>query len=157
MPSNPITLKITGAAEMRREIERIANRVPDAVVQALRGTAEEILTEAKQKYVPVDLGTLRSSGHVQPVKRTDDILSVTLVFGGAAAPYALSVHEHPSSASPPSWRGKRIEDIKSVRSRTPWNVGEGRGPKYLERPLKRAVRSGSFADRIVRKIREATK
>lgn len=63
-----------------------------------------------------------------------------------------SVHEHPSSISPPSWEGKAIEEIESVRAGQPWVAeGSGRGPKYLERPLNAAL--PGMAGRIAEKMR----
>ncbi len=85
---------------------------PRALAKALKTEAELIMTESKQKWVPVDVGTLRASGRVeQPQIRGKDV-SVDLGYGGAASAYALIQHEanfnHP---------------------------GQGRR-KYLEQPVK---------------------
>ena len=87
--------------------------------------------------VPVDLGTLMGSGNVDNVKRTRDRVSVEMGYGGAAAAYALAVHEHPSSHSPRSWSGGVV-------------FSKG-GPKYLERPALAAARG--MAGRLARKLR----
>ena len=86
------------------------------------------MTKSKRDFVPVDLGNLRSSGHVEDPEFTRASVSVRLVYGGPSAPYALAVHEHPSDSSPPSWREGDVEFHPS-----------GRGPKYLERPLLEAI------------------
>lgn len=146
-----MTLTVKGFRKVAAELRRLAKDVPRQVEQALRIEAELIMTEAKEFYVPVDLGTLRSSGVVEPVQRRGDKITVELVFGSAAAPYALAVHEHPSQHSPPSWTGKAVEDISSVSDRVDWSLGERqRGPKYLERPLRFAA--DGMAERIARRV-----
>jgi hypothetical protein len=138
------SFEIKGTKAMQRKIERIARDFPNKVEQLLRIEAELVMTDSKKNFVPVDLGTLRSSGHVGDVERSGRDLSVTLDYGGAAAPYALAVHEHPSASSPPSWEGKAVTDISN------WSV-DGRGPKYLERPLMSAV--AGMARRIAASLR----
>lgn len=133
-----------GTKAMQRKIERIAREFPNRVERSLRLEAEFVMTRSKKEFVPVDLGTLRSSGHVDNVERKGKDLSVTLAYGGASAPYALSVHEHPSAHSPPSWEGKAVSDIAK------WSE-DGRGPKYLERPLMQAV--SGMARRIAASLR----
>lgn len=137
-----IDFKLKGSKAMQRKIQRIASSNVDRIATALRIEAELIMTKSKQKHVPVDLGTLRSSGFVNDVERSGRDLSVTLGYGGAASAYALAVHEHPSSASPPSWQGKSAMSIN-------WRI-EGRGPKYLEFPLMQAVPTmlGRMAKRL---------
>jgi hypothetical protein len=114
-----------------RALRRLIKRAPEAAAQALRVEAELVMTDSKQNYVPVDLGTLRASGHVNEPEIKGKNISCVLSFGGAASPYALAVHEHPSASSPPSWQGKTIGDID-------WSPA-GRGPKYLEKPLRAAI------------------
>lgn len=54
---------------------------------------EAVMAKSKSEYVPVDTGTLRSSGHVSlPFIGPSDI-SVQLRYGGPAASYAVKVHE----------------------------------------------------------------
>lgn len=64
------------------------NQLAKKVVQY----AETIMTAAK-KLTPVDFGTLRNSGNVLIAEISEAQIRVQLVFGGAAAPYALVVHE----------------------------------------------------------------
>jgi hypothetical protein len=112
---------------MQDALKRIVNLHPKRVKKALRIEAEEIMTVSKRDHVPVDLGPLRASGTVGDVTRRGKTLSVPMQFGGASAPYALAVHEHPSDHSPPTWEGKVIEFSPT-----------GRGPKYLEQPMRDA-------------------
>ena len=147
----PASFELKGADKMRGEIEELARKALDGTKRALRLEAERIRTESLRKYVPKDLGTLAGSIKVHPVQYDGSEISVRITAGDASAPYALAIHEHPSDASPPSWQGKPIEDILSVRERTPWSLAEGqRGPKYIERPLMAAV--PGMAGRIAKAV-----
>lgn len=118
------SLKLEGLDEYRARIMRIARETPQRLAAALYVRAEYVMTRSKNEFVPIDLGTLRSSGHVEkPVVRGSQI-TIDLVYGGAAAAYALAVHEHLSGASPRSWRNTTVTFSPP-----------GRGPKYLEIPL----------------------
>jgi hypothetical protein len=87
-------------AQTRKEFERAAKKVKKlgkGIVMkhpsGLRLIGEEIMLDVKMarpgKGVPVRTGALRSSGRVEGPLAGD----VSLTFGGAAAPYALKVHE----------------------------------------------------------------
>ena len=84
------------------------------VGMAMYMVAEEIMTDAKQNYVPVVSGNLRRSGFVNPFQVQAQRVTVTLGFGGAAKSYALAVHEAP--------------DYK----------GQGKN-KYLSKPVNAAI------------------
>lgn len=124
-----LSLTFTGIDKMGQSLAEAERAYIKACAQALRVEAELIMTDSKQHYVPVDLGTLRSSGHVLPVhiERGQEV-SVELVYGGAAAPYALIQHE--------------VEEFNHV-------VGEW---KYLEKPLRKAVAGMQqrLAERVAR-------
>lgn len=128
------TLK--GQDAMNKRLKRIAAQFGNKIESALRIEAELVMTKSKRDHVPVDLGTLRNSGHVgRPVRVGKDV-SVTMAYGGPAAAYALAVHEHPSRHSPPSWENIRDEQGRFRRVQF---SPSGRGPKYLERPLMDAI------------------
>ncbi len=100
---------------MARKLRALADRYPDIIGNALFVLGEKIMNTSKREFVPVDLGTLRSSGHVEPPTRGKGReISVALVYGGPAAPYAIVQHEG--------------DFQHKVGSR-----------KYLERPLMDAV------------------
>lgn len=65
--------------------------------RGLRMIGEEIMTDVKASApghgVPVDEGTLRSTGLVEGPVALGSGTRVTLSFGGPAAPYALAQHE----------------------------------------------------------------
>lgn len=146
-----MSFEVKGIKGMQQRIDRIVRQVPNEAEQALRIEAEVIMTKSKQGYVPVDLGPLRASGHVSDPERRGKDVEVTLSFGGAAAPYALAVHEHPGDYDPPSWEGKGTSFVKGDGNSEVVHFGPGeRGPKYLERPLRAAV--AGMAERIASKI-----
>lgn len=134
-----MSFELKGVKAMQRKLKRIADKTPDRMKAALRIEAELIMAKSKQEHVPVDLGTLRSSGFVNDAERKGKTVSVTMGYGGAASSYALSVHEAPSKHDPPSWKGKDVQFSP-----------EGRGAKYLETPLYEALEGMDkrIADRL---------
>jgi len=80
-------------AKVRASLDRLASRFPNEVARALYEEAQIEMTEAKRR-TPVKTGALRSTGHVDdPTVSFGGDISVTLGFGGPAAPYAVKVHE----------------------------------------------------------------
>jgi hypothetical protein len=116
-----LKISISGIRDVREAVKRIADKHPRQVKKVLRSIAERIMTRSKRE-VPVDLGVLRGTGHVEehPTR-----LQVTLIYGGPAAPYAADQHENMS-----------------------YNHTVG-GPKYLSRPLMAEV--PGIAQEIARK------
>lgn len=131
---------LEGVGLMHMRLQRLIDEVPKKVASALYVEAELVMTDSKENYVPVDYGALRGSGHTDPPVIDNAGISVQLNFGGVTAPYALAVHEHPSEHDPPTWEGKVINFQP-----------EGRGPKYLELPMMKAV--DGMADRIAMKVK----
>jgi len=91
--SDNIDFKITGLDALSRRLIALGPRANRILEQALYQKAEMIIAESKEDYVPVDLGALRSSGFVEKPVGTGKHTSITLGFGGPAAPYAMVVHE----------------------------------------------------------------
>lgn len=80
------------AQQIAARLQRLADRMPNEVARALYQEMEIEATESKRR-TPVDTGALRSSIHVdEPIVKGRDI-SVSMVAGGPAAPYAVQVHE----------------------------------------------------------------
>lgn len=86
------------------------------------------MSQSKQ-IVPVDTGTLRNSGFVELPTESDGLIKVEMGYGGAAAPYAVFVHE----------------DMQAFH-----RVGQA---KYLEDPVNQAKKG--IADRIAADLRKA--
>lgn len=130
---------VRGHKEMMKRLKTLQKKFPDQIGIALRLEGERVMKDSKQNFVPVAEGVLRSTGYVaDPIRKGDDV-SVSLTYGGAAAPYATALHEHPSESSPPTWEGKALVFTK-----------EGTGPKYLEIPLKNAI--PGMADRMAKTL-----
>jgi hypothetical protein len=107
--------KLTGEEAMLRKLRKLERTYPDKMELAITVEAELIMTRSKSSFVPVRLGALRTSGHVEKAERVGRIVLVRLVYGGVSAPYAIIQHE---------------------RLDFQHKVGEA---KYLERPLNQAV------------------
>jgi len=122
-------VRIEGGAELVRRLNDAGAAARLAVAAALYEEGESIMRDSKENHVPVDLGILKNSGHVQPPHVAGDDISVTLAYGGAAGAYAVIQHE-------------RL-DFKH----------ETGGPKYLERPLLAA--SLGLARRLANAVKRA--
>ena len=127
-----IEIEITNLADFEKKMNAFPGQVIAAAARVLREEAEEVMTRSKE-LVPVDLGTLRDSGHVPPTKRIGNTIEVEIVYGGEAKEYAVAVHEHLSHHSPPSWFAAEYAGRPVKFSPA------GTGPKFLERPYLEAV------------------
>lgn len=87
-----LTSKIT-----KNKLPAIQSATVDDLAAALYLEAELIMTDSKTNYVPVITGNLKGSGTVLQPERNGNKVSVTLGYGGSAAPYAAVVHEYPNS------------------------------------------------------------
>lgn len=90
-------LTLTGGDALAAQLKRLAAEAPAVVAEGLYQHAEEVMLVSKTEYVPVDHGTLRASGTVLPPEIAGQTVTVTLGYGGPAAPYAVAVHENPRS------------------------------------------------------------
>lgn len=111
----------TNVKAVAKELRRLGMQGRRLLARAMYEEGERIMTVSKAKYVPVDLGVLRSSGHVAPPFIGPEKVLVVLGFGGAAAPYAEIVHERLLS-----------------KNGNPINHPVGQA-KYLETPTMEAV------------------
>lgn len=137
---------LTGGPELEATFAKLGAAAPPAVEQGLYRWAEGVIAISKQRYVPVRDGHLRASGHVVSQSRQHGPvtqgsraraftspyeISVVMGYGGAAAPYALAVHENPRA-------GKTRGFSPQGRRYRKWaRVGEW---KYLETPFKLQAR-----------------
>ncbi len=132
-----IEFKMEGLDQLSARLKKSGKLSAQNMAGPLFLEAGLIMTKSQKHFVPTDQGPLKSSGHVKRPKITSRKATVILGYGGAASAYALAVHEHPSSHSPPSWQGVNVK----------FTTG---GPKYLERPVKEA-RKG-FGRRVARHL-----
>lgn len=159
-----IHVEMIGTKELYAALAAAKGRAMAEAGKALYLEGEAVMAESK-RLVPVDEGTLRNSGLVEPPKIDGTVVEVTLGYGGAGAEYALFLHEGtgPAVGRPPfmppvapfkEW-AKRVlgnEKLGFVIARA---VGRrGLAPrKFLETPLK--ARAGTMAARMATRIRRA--
>lgn len=170
MPKVIVTMKVAGTQEIRRLLAKHEERGVQALGAALFEEGEKIMARSKRE-APADTGRLRGSGFVRPPDIEGSKIEVTMGYGGAAAPYALYVHEGtgPAVGRPKYWppfavlerwtelnRGKlgiRLADVKQVARLIQRKVyHHGTEPtKFLERPFRAAKRG--FNKRVARRMR----
>lgn len=139
------TVEVTGVSEVLKNLKLMGDSATKAAKAAIYQEAEEIMTKSK-RLVPVDTGALKSTGIVELPKEEGNVVSVTLGYGGPAAPYALAVHENPRAGRTGgvSPQGKPYKHYAQTGQ---W--------KYLEQPAAEA-QAGMDA-RIAARIRGAIK
>lgn len=92
MPAQTRIVDLTGQKQLMKVLTALVAQAPQIVGAALYREGEAIMTESK-KLCPVDLGNLRSTGHVTPPEEHGGHVTVTLGYGGPAAKYAVAQHE----------------------------------------------------------------
>ena len=126
------TVKMIGLDKLIQLASRDAGLRP-VIERAVVAEANTVLNESK-KIVPVATGNLRASGKVENPVSTGTRTSVEITYGGAAAPYAIFVHE-----IPPNSGGR-------------WGTGNthkaGKTYKFLEIP------ANAHRDKFVRNVKE---
>lgn len=98
-----------------------------AAHKALYREGERIMARSKDEFVPVDLGALKSTGHVSFPKDVAGVVEVTLGYGGPAGPGV-------QTRDGKDWVGYAVIVHEDLTARHP--VG---GAKYLERPVLEAM------------------
>lgn len=101
------TIDFDGLDNLESIVAR-ANKGEKVIARAMHAEATTVLNESK-RIVPVDLGTLKNSGKVSRPKVTPQLVEVDITYGGAAAPYALYVHEDPDARHDPGKTYKYLE------------------------------------------------
>lgn len=126
-----LNLGITGIPALKKKFLKLGANFDFEMGRALYQEAWWIMGESKARFVPVDRGPLRASGHVMEPQKDAAGTYVVLGFGGPAVKYAVVQHE--------SLHFKH-------------KVGQA---KYLERPaLKRAtVMDKKIAARLRKRLK----
>jgi len=157
------SIEIKGGKQMAAKLKRLDEKGIKLAMAALYQEGEGIMAVSKPRApVGVD-GTLRASGHVQLPKRTLNGVEVLLGYGGAAAGYAVFVHEGTGPAVgrpkyfPPidalkRWAKKKLGDEDAAYG-VAWKIyHKGTEPrKFLEEPFYAAL--AGMTGRIATKIR----
>lgn len=87
-----VHMRWEGLEQLQRVLESGGEAAQNEIGPALWDVASDAFAES-QRMVPVETGTLRSSGSVSNPLQLADGWSVKIAYGGAAAPYAVYVHE----------------------------------------------------------------
>jgi len=87
-----LSFNLQGAEAFERRMDELARRATPTAAQSLMKSAERVMTRSKSEFCPIDTGSLRASGTVTPAI-SGTVVEVKLSYGGAAAPYAVYVHE----------------------------------------------------------------
>jgi hypothetical protein len=117
------------AKELTKILIRGGANAGQALSQALYREAALIFEES-QDEVPLDTGNLRASGKLGLPQIQGNELVVEITYGGAAADYALLVHE----------------DLERT-------YRNGKKSKYLEDPAKRRI--VGLSGRLLRSVRKS--
>jgi hypothetical protein len=100
-------VQLSGLDKLVQQVDR-GIRPQQALARAVYAEATTVLNESK-KIVPVDDGYLKNSGKVEAPNISPKETSVEVTYGGAAAPYALYVHEDPDARHAPGKTYKYLE------------------------------------------------
>lgn len=135
----PLEIKIEGLEKALKKLHAAPENVKQHVGRGLFLEAELVMTDSKENFVPVVTGALRSSGHVERPKISAGEVSVTLGFGGPAAPYAFAVHENPRSGKTAA--GSKVGQWKYLS--TPLLRAKGRIRAVIASAVKRGIVRGN--------------
>ena len=124
MPDYSEDFRLTGIKALMGKLKKLATAhyILTTGGESLYRSGEEIMTESKETYCPIDTGNLKGTGHVEKPKVTGDDVVMIMGYGGPAVDYAVVVHE------------------------TDKNYKNGKQWKYLETPLK--ANQGQILDNL---------
>ena len=89
-----VKVHFANAAQVKRMFRALGPKAVQATARGMYRGGEEIMTESKQHYVPVDHGTLKGSGTVGMPQMKGTNVTVELGYGGDASDYAAVQHEN---------------------------------------------------------------
>lgn len=102
------TVTVSVSQTLGRDIGAFRGKLKGAVMSTFREEGEQTMTESKLE-TPVETGALRASGHVDGPHDEGSAVWIELAYGGAAAGYALIVHER-TDVHHPVGKAKYLED-----------------------------------------------
>lgn len=129
-----ITLKGVGAMQGRLAVVR--SKLVDESRQSVRAEGKTVFAETLRR-VPLDKGDLKGTGRIKDAQAKGFNVGVEIIYDG---PQALAIHEHESPASPPSWKGKKLNFTTA-----------GTGVQYVGGPLREAT--SGMSNRIAGRIK----
>ena len=135
-------ITITKMGELKKAL-RDSNLV---VIEGAREAITDMTTmlaRQSNELVPFDTGNLARSIVIKYPTVLNDKPEGSVAYGGTGAPYAVVQHEDTTLSHPPKDKGG-----------SPVAAGTGRGPKYLEYPLKRMAMP-FFNKKLIKEINKA--
>lgn len=126
-----MTIEISGVPELLARLAVAPEVAVQAMASALYSEAQSILSDS-QPLVPVETGTLRSSGAVELPAIAGTEIEVVIGYGGAAQDYAIVQHEHVEFAHPNGGQAKFLEQPALEHAATMEIRLAGRLSKALE-------------------------
>ncbi len=135
-----LTMTVEGSLQVRQTLRELGKEATPALRKALYEEGNELINEA-DKLVPRDTANLAQSKFVTIGTGEPEVI---VGYGGAAAPYAVVVHENPRSGitGGVSPQGKPYKHWAAVGQ---W--------KYLEQPFKERI--SGFTSRIAESLRRS--
>jgi hypothetical protein len=109
MISREFRIEVSGNDDLLDKLVKGGRNAVELSGRFLYKHASEVFMQS-QYEVPVDTGALRSSGYVTTPYIVGKDVGVAIVYGGAAAPYALWVHEILENYHEPPTKAKFLED-----------------------------------------------
>jgi len=109
---------LAGADEFEKLLKAFPGQATRAMASGMFLVANNVMTVSKEE-APLDLGPLQNSGIVLDPEIEGTRVSVTLGFGGPAAPYAEEQHERLDfHHSEPGRKAKYLEDPMNAAAAT---------------------------------------
>ena len=143
-------VKMEGISELKHILKNADVKIRIAANKEIHDIANDLVNEAGS-LAPFKEGILEGSGVVigkAPV--TSSLITLTVKFGGAAAPYALIQHE----GVDPRTGKLYFHPAKADGGTGPGIPGQTRGAKYLEMPAKR--HQATIVPRLLAAIKAVT-
>ncbi len=140
MSSKLFEISLSGDKQVMDLLKALGEQAQPTMQAALHVEGQELLNDSLA-LVPVDTGALQGSGTIKDVDGS--VPTVTVGYGGPAAPYALATHENPRSGRT-GGIGPSGQKYKHWASIGQW--------KFLEQPFKE--RTAGFTDRIAASLRK---
>jgi len=125
---------VTGIPKTQAKLRRGKAKSQKLLKAALFQEGEKIMA-ASLEIVPVATGVLLASGHVQKPQKAFGTVFVELGYGGAAAPYALAVHENPRAGKTGGVSPQGIPYRRNKQGQPTWSHHAKGQWKYLEQPF----------------------
>ncbi len=143
-------VKLEGIRDLKRILKNADVKIRIAANKEIHDIANDLMNEAGS-LAPFKEGMLEGSGVVTgKAPATSSLITLTVKFGGVAAPYALIQHE----GVDPRTGKLYFHPAKTDGGTGPGTPGQERARKYLEEPAKR--HQATIVPRLITAIKRVT-